>query len=348
MSRTMKFGILAAALLAVIVMPAWATRPLPPSPPPGPADIAYGSTTDLGGDLTLMQRDGSGKWVIYSSPRLQPVGRPDWSHDGRLIIFNNYDTITVVEAATAKSCVLTGSMTGMDPIQGSPKFNPAYPNPAGEGTYVVAWSDYVIDRVTGRRSNDIFSTAFKFQEGTCLMTLPIRNLTMTPTFDEQGSIWSPLGDHLASVVTGSGIAGHLLRLYDTTELEYGRVVFSGEPDDHNLTLGYLAMHRWDETTLQWRPNSNRVALIGTWSPDGVTQAGEIVWYDLGTHLWGRYTGTPEVEGYFDFMPDGVGIVVQRDDGVHLYPGDTLLASEEVIYRRFMKMPTQPAWNPTRP
>jgi hypothetical protein len=295
-----------------------------------------------------MQRDGSGKWVIYNAPRSNPIGRPDWSHDGKLVVFNSYDSITVVEVATAKSCVLTGSMAGMASVQGAPKFHPGYPNPLGEGTYVVAWTDYAYDRVSKTVANDIFSTAFRFQEGTCLLTQPIRNLTGTPGYEEKGVAWSPLGDHIATIVTGGPTYEHRLSVHDTTELEYGAVLFNDHVVEHSLAKGYLAMYWWDETTLQWVPNGNRVAVVGTWMPDGVTMAGEIIAYNVVTNVWGTLTNTPEVEGYFDFMPDGVGMVVQRENGVYLDPGDSMLATVEMRSGRVVKTPTHPAWNPTRP
>jgi len=346
MRTAMRFGILAAALLVFIALPAWSGKPQPP-PPPGPSDIVYASATDSSYELTLMQRDGSGKSVIYTSPRSSPIGMPDWSHDGKLIVFNNYDTITVLEAATGKTCVLVGSMTGTDPIQGSPKFHPGYPNPPEEGTYVVAWSDYAVPRFSSTKANDIFTTAFRFQEGTCLMTMPIWNLTQTRDIDEKGAVWSPNGDHVATIITGSGFYEHRLRVYDTAEIGYGRIGFVNLPVDHSLSRGYLAVYRWDETTLQWMPNSNRVAVIGTWKPDGVTQTWDVVAYGVMTEMWSTFMSAPEAEGYFDFMPDGVGMVVQQADGVCLYPEDTVIAPVEMRNNRAVNTPTHPAWNPTR-
>ncbi|MBI3447295.1 MAG: hypothetical protein HY049_00020 [Acidobacteria bacterium] len=347
MRKALKFGVLAAALLSVIAWPAWADKPMPPLPPPaGPADIVYAAAVGTGGELSIMQHDGSGKQVIYAS-RDHPIGMPDWSHDGKLVAFNNQNSISVLELATGKTCVLAGSMTGLDPVQGAPKFHPGYPNATDSGTYVIAWNDYTIQRFTGKKANDIFSTAFRFQEGTCLLTLPIWNLTMTPDVDEKGVAWSPSADHLATIITGTGYFEHRLRVYDAAELQPGRISFINMPVDHSLALGYLAVYQWDETTLQWKPNSTRVAVIGKWKPDGVTPAGDVVFYDVVTEMWSSITNRPQVQGYFDFMPDGVGMVVQHADGIHLFPGDTLLAPVEMRNNKVMCTPIHAAWNPTR-
>ena len=355
--------LLALALALVAASVALAGKPIPPPPPPpGPSDIAFGSATNYPGssstgDLTLVQDDGSGKQVLYVASR--EVKTPDWSHDGKYIAFYEQPlAMRVVQTSTGKSCVLMQPYEDLFAVR-APKFHPGFDESVGDGRYVIAYDSWAPDY----GGQQLLVVSFTFTEGTCQVIqeegstvppdAPGRILTSTAyPVGYDGAVWSPTGNQLASrmfVDDADAPFASWLRIHDVIADSTGRLVLSGTYVDY--PLGDRVNFSSGFKTLQWSPNGNRLALIGKWvNPEDGNGSKEIFEIDISTNPPGmtQITDTAVDETYFDYLPDGAGMVVGRTDGIFLVPGTgNPVAGPETARKKVMKWPHSPAWNPTR-
>ena len=341
----MRRAMLLAVGFALVAAPvALAGKPGPP-PPTGPWDIAYTSETQRTGDLTVMQRDGADKYVVYTVPDVPHYARmPDWSHDGKYISF----TVMIIEArviqlATRKTCVVYHPH-GTSPQ--SMEFHPSFGEGVGDGHYVVAFTNY-------NGKYDLYIAEFTFQEGDCAVQW-IENVSGSE-LSESGAAWSPVGSAQSTQLATLLETEHQkakLRIYDIVMDANGHLAQSGAYVDYPLDSSLFYVWGHSGVSLQWSPDPNILGLIAGWSPDGgVTIYYDVYSVDISTNppvmtkLTNITAPWPDQNYYFDFRANGDGIVVGNSEGIWLYPaaGDPVCIAP--LERK--KWPQDPAWNPTR-
>jgi Tol biopolymer transport system component len=187
-----------AAAICVIGMPGWAQKSKPqppPTPAPNPA-IVYsawyaGGTAEDHKDLMVMNADGSNNVALVSKKGVHNT-RPDWSPDGKQIVFvdnalgpTNINIINVNGTGQKRILELRNSW---GPVAWSPV-------PLGDGKYKIAFCHKaLLPDGTLKGDNDLFLVNL---DGTGEV-----QLTDTPDIDEgywsDGQIaWSPLGNMIA-------------------------------------------------------------------------------------------------------------------------------------------------------
>lgn len=338
------------AIAVFVAVAALAGKPAPP-PPTGPWDLVYASQTNNTGDLTLMQADGAGKYVVYVAPDHPFYPRfPDWSHDGKYVSFHLHNIQGhVLQVATRKSCLLYGSH-GTSPQ--SMEFHPSFGEGVGDGRYLVAYTNW------NNVDYDLYFTEFKFRDGDCEI-LRSENVSGSDSRGgEWGAAWSPVGTaratQLATVrnVLDEGLYVADLRIYDIVMDANGHLVQAGTfvdyPLDRSLYFTFSYGCR-SGCSIQWSPNPNVLGIVAAWSPDGgATKYWDVYSIDISTNppVMTNLTNTPIEDYFFDFRTGGDEIIVGNSEGIWRYPADGDPVKIAPLERR--KWPRDPAWNPTRP
>ncbi len=344
MRSTIKWLALLAAVVLVAATAAFAGKPAPP-PPTGPWDIAYGSETVTKGDLTLVQADGTGSYVVYTAPTPHYVRFPDWSHDGKYVSFNVVLVEgRVLEVATLKTCLLHSPHgTSPQPL----KFHPSFPS--ADGRYVASWTNW------SNLGYDLFIAEFRFREGNCDI-LWIENMTPEQLPEDfWGTAWSPVGNasatQLATLVRNYSEQLWALRIYDIVTGPDGHLDLAGTYKDYPLdpSLDYNGGSGGGTgPSLQWSPDPNVLGILARGIPDGgTTKNFDVFSIDIstGVAVMKRLTNTAANEYYFDFRANGDGIVAGNEGGIYLFPtnGDPIC----IAPADRKKQPLDPAWNPTQ-
>jgi dipeptidyl aminopeptidase/acylaminoacyl peptidase len=184
-------GMMAAVL--VLSVSGWAQKKKPPNPPPPPADpaIVFSAGWDYS-VLTVADADGSNKKVI--TPQVKGVynTRPDWSPDGKKIVFVDNATgptaINIINVDGTGQRRILALRNSWGPVAWSPV-------PLADGKYKIAFCHKEeLPDGTLKEDNDLFLVNL---DGTGEV-----QLTDTPDIDEgywsAGQIsWSPLGNMIA-------------------------------------------------------------------------------------------------------------------------------------------------------
>ena len=229
--RMAVLGVLALGLVGGFILcgvSAWAQKAKPPNPPPPAADpaIAYVVNARNSGKLMVMNADGSNQKVVLSE-RFFEYACPDWSPDGRSLVFTRQDYRT----GGIGIYIINVDGTGLRKVTETREFWNAVswsPLPLADGLFKISFTDYP------RRQDGTYegqTDAFMVNlDGTGRV-----NLTNTPAVGEGLLSWSPTADRVtfpaADPVTGAG--GFVI-----CRVNYSEGVFSLEPVSTCFDFGF--------------------------------------------------------------------------------------------------------------
>jgi Tol biopolymer transport system component len=181
--------------------PAPRTPTLPPSPAPAPAPpggwIAFASNRGdpLQSHIYLMRADGTGQQVLTTAPRYNLY--PDWSPDGRQIIYVGADPRRATSSPGGDLYLMQADGSGQQRL--TRDLNAKWPRWAPDGTAIL----YADAPQNTAAAYDLY-----------LLTLAdgaIRRLTDTPGFDGLGA-WTPDGRIVFASARADGENTHLYRM----------------------------------------------------------------------------------------------------------------------------------------
>jgi Tol biopolymer transport system component len=274
----------------------------PPQPPPPPSDpaIAYvepGNSQDRW-DLMVMDADGTNQRVVLGQ-RFTQSSDPDWSPDGKQLVFSKDDTRGVDDGLF----VVNVDGSGLKKIRNSGS-RPAWSPVELAGRYRIAFTDRArLEDGTLKGDNDIF-----------LVDLEGNNLTQLTDagVGEWEVSWSPSGDQIAvhifdDVNNRSDIVLYRVDCNDTAcgAQELGSVIFPDSP-----LAGYN-----DIIEADWARSHNILVVGAQLVPRGSFHLWTIN-FDTGEYK--QLTDNPEKGAHdISWLPDDSGLVFVQgpDDGL---------------------------------
>lgn len=171
----------------------WAGKPKPPQPPPDPAVAFVLTKFGAGGDLMVMNADGSNQTLVLAGGRNFAHHQPNWSPDGTQLVFmSNIEgngVYVINRDGTGRRKVVALNIPAGD-FLGS-VWSPV---PAPDGQFKIAYADQGRNPADGTLwpDTDLFLVNL---DGSGRI-----QFTNTRTLSEDDPTWSPLATRLAAQV----------------------------------------------------------------------------------------------------------------------------------------------------
>ncbi|MHC4953329.1 MAG: TolB family protein [Planctomycetota bacterium] len=225
-------------------------------PPPNP-EIVYLD----GGDLRVMNADGTNRTVVLEGSNSVSIDTPDWSPDGsRLVFEGNIDGQHGIYVINLDGTGLR-EVAGLAAVAGTG--GPVWaPGPVSGGGTVIAY----LDVAPGESRSDIFLV-----DPDAATPTPER-LTTSAEWSEGAMSWSPSATKLAVKIGGTG-SQDAYALYDFTEGTYTLQQHAGPLAGADVSQP--AWSKTDETVIAWTVRIPGDAWPDIWTVDLDNPAGAL-------------------------------------------------------------------------